>query len=218
MRLRHGCKDCPTESPRRIIRHMNAGEVKRDKRYAEILSTYDFIILDDYGKSFSGDEKNLASYYSYGKEVLAPADGAVVAVYDKFPDCRITGNGQTDPSASDLGGNRVVIRHSEHEFSTLCHLMPKSITVKVGDKVRRGSVIGRCGNSGNTSEPHIHFQVQNTKSFYSSVGLPIRFRSIIKHAAVNYNKLDPRPLPNFVDVESCHIVRGLSVENMRDEL
>jgi len=58
-----------------------------------------------------------------------------------------------------------VIRHEETEFSTLCYLMPRSAAVQVGQRVRRGDVIARCGNSGNTSEPHIHFQVQKPKDF-----------------------------------------------------
>jgi len=178
------------------------------QRYA-----YDFLILDDEANSYSGDEKNLDSYYCYGKEVLSPADGVVVAVYDRFSDCRIMGNGQTDKSTLDLGGNRIVIRHAEHEFSTLCHLLPKSITVQAGQQVRRGDIIARCGNSGNTSEPHIHFQVQNTKKFYSSLGLPIRFKSINKIPTTNYEKADSRPIPNYEDIESAYIVRGLTVEN-----
>ena len=179
------------------------------QRYA-----YDFLILDDEGSSYSGDEQVLNSYYCYSKEILAPADGLVVAVYDHFSDCRIIEAGQTDPSASDIAGNRIVIQHAEYEFSTSCHLMPQSATVQVGQQVKRGDVIGRCGNSGNTSEPHLHFQVQNTKSFYSSIGLPIRFKSIIKSPAVNYERVDPRPKPSYGDVKDGYIVRGLAVENV----
>jgi hypothetical protein len=178
------------------------------QRYA-----YDFLILDDMGNSYTGDEKDLNSYYCYGREVLAPADGFVVEVYDCFGDCRIIGNGKPDKSAADLGGNRVVIQHAEHEFSVICHLMPKSIAVKAGQRVQRGCVIGRCGNSGNTTEPHIHFQLQNKKKFYSSLGLPVRFKSIRKYPTKNYEKMDPRPLPNYKDIEGCYIARGMTVEN-----
>lgn len=178
------------------------------QRYA-----YDFLILDDKLNSYAGDEKVLENYYCYGKEVLAPADGLVVAVYDHFSDCRIIGAGRADPSASDIGGNRIVIQHGEAEFSTLCHLLPRSAAVQVGQQVRRGDVIARCGNSGNTSEPHLHFQVQNTKSFYSSIGLPIRFGGIKKSPVPDYERVDPRPLPSYGDVEEGYLVRGLAVEN-----
>ena len=179
----------------------------------EQLYAYDFLILDDEVSSYSGDDKNLNSYYCYGKDILAPADGIVVAIYDSFSDCRIMGDGQTDPSSSDIGGNRIVIQHAEYEFSALCHLMPHSVSVQVGQQVRRGDAIARCGNSGNTSEPHLHFQVQNTKNFYSSIGLPIRFTSIRKSPIPNYERSDPRPTPNYEDIDDCYIARGLAVEN-----
>ena len=83
------------------------------QRYA-----YDFLILDDEVSSYSGDDKNLNSYYCYGKDVLAPADGIVVAVYDSFSHCRIMGGGQTDPSSSDIGGNRITNgqTHVQHQI------------------------------------------------------------------------------------------------------
>ncbi|HML45554.1 MAG TPA: M23 family metallopeptidase [Clostridia bacterium] len=178
------------------------------QRYA-----YDFLILDEEGSSHSGDRSNTSSYYCYGKEVLAPADGTVVAAYGHVKDSRIMDDGQIDPSVSDLSGNRIVIQHAEHEFSALCHLMPGSIAVQTGQQVRRGEPVARCGNSGNTSEPHLHFQVQNTKAFYSSLGLPIRFKDLRKAPARNYEKFDPRPVPDHAGLDGHSIARGLTVEN-----
>ena len=68
---------------------------------------------------------------------------------------------------------------SKHEYSMIAHLLPESICVKKGDSVSRGQVIAKCGNSGNTSEPHIHFQIQYGKSFAISAGLPVLFAHII---------------------------------------
>ena len=70
--------------------------------------------------------------------------------------------------------------------------------MKVGDKVYRGQQIARCGNSGNTSEPHIHFQVQQGKSFLLSASLPIWFEKIRNHS-ISHN--------------SPHISKGDIVEN-----
>ena len=56
--------------------------------------------------------------------------------------------------------------------------MPGSITVAMGQQVIRGQVIARCGNSGNTSEPHVHFQLNDGSSFFTSAGLPIRFKNV----------------------------------------
>lgn len=139
----------------------NGGVTKNTSHSWEILPqrfAYDFIIVDEEGKSYSGDRKNLKSYYCYGKDILAPADGIVISIKNNFPDCRIMENEQTDPDTPDIGGNRIIIKHSPTEYSAICHLMPKSVTVRSGQTVKRGDVIARCGNSGNTSEPHVHFQ------------------------------------------------------------
>lgn len=108
----------------------------------------------------------------------------------------------------------MVIQHAETEFSTLCHLMSQSITVQVGQRVRRGNVIARCGNLGNTSEPHLHFQVQNTKGFYASIGLPLRFAPIRKSLMPMYEKIDPRPMPDYENLNDEHIATGFIVENI----
>jgi murein DD-endopeptidase MepM/ murein hydrolase activator NlpD len=57
----------------------------------------------------------------------------------------------------------------------LAHLKRGSVRVKTGDTVKRGQEIGRCGHSGNSTEPHLHFQFQSGKSFYFSNGLPVKF-------------------------------------------
>ena len=84
-------------------------------------------------------------------------------------------------SASDVRGNYIVIQHSAQEYSTIAHIKKDSFCVKIGDKVSRGQILARCGNSGNTSEPHIHFQIQQGKSFLFSAGLPIWFTNLKNH-------------------------------------
>ncbi|MDO5714349.1 MAG: M23 family metallopeptidase [Tissierellia bacterium] len=157
------------------------------QRYA-----YDFLKLDQEGKSHTGDEKTLENYYCYGEEILAPAEGKVIKVSDKYEDAHIIGKGKVDPLAKNLSGNYVIIQHEEEEFSLLAHLQSGSILVQEGEWVDRFQVIGKCGNSGNTSEPHLHFQIQNTKSFIFSVGLPISFQDIRIEKTINYNLFDQR--------------------------
>ena len=91
--------------------------------------------------------------------------------------------------------------------------MPKSVIVQKGQTVKRGDVIAKCGNSGNTTEPHIHFQVQNTAHFYSCIGLPILFFNIQKKLYAKYNVVDSRPLPENEDIKDGYIHRGLLVKN-----
>lgn len=143
------------------------------QRYA-----YDFLIVDENKETHADNRENLHNYYCYGKNVLAPADGIVVDLKDKFDNTPIVAIGKVDCTASDIRGNYIIIKHSKHEYSLIAHLLKDSICVKVGDKINQGQIVAKCGNSGNTSEPHIHFHVQSGKSFLFSAGLPIHFKDI----------------------------------------
>lgn len=178
------------------------------QRYA-----YDFLMIDTQGKSYEGDEKHLESYYCYQQIVLAPADGVVVEVKDKINESRLLGNGQVDNGVKDIRGNYIVIQHGDKEYSVLAHLSPNSIRVKVGDRVKRGEEIAKCGNSGNSTEPHLHFQLQDGKSFFFSAGLPITFSSIKKVECDYYEKYDGRKIiSKDSNYNKGNIRRGQKVE------
>lgn len=178
------------------------------QRYA-----YDFIITDKNGASCSGDATDVKSYYCYGKDILAPADGTVVYVNNGQPDAKILGNGATDPNIKDIRGNCIIMKHAGKEYSFIGHLMSGSISVRKGQQVKRGEKIARCGNSGNTSEPHVHFHVQDGKGFFTSAGLPVLFDGIKTGYAENYDKLDPRKAYIPSDDEAAYLHRGQCVEN-----
>jgi murein DD-endopeptidase MepM/ murein hydrolase activator NlpD len=72
-------------------------------------------------------------------------------------------------------GNTVVIDHGQGEFSFLCHLQKGSIVVKPGQGVRRGQLLGKVGNSGNTTAPHLHWHLGSDADVTRASGLPIRF-------------------------------------------
>ena len=156
------------------------------QRYA-----YDFIILDDEGNYSEGDKSSLQSYFCYGKDIVAPADGEVVKVRNHHKDSRTDGE-NVYCDAADIAGNHVIIKHNKNEYSAIGHIMPNSITVNIGDFVKQGQIIAKCGNSGNTSQPHIHFQLQNGKNFFTSAGLPIMFDGINAWQKMNYGLLDKR--------------------------
>ncbi len=75
-------------------------------------------------------------------------------------------------------GNHVTIRSGDGAYATVAHLQQGSLTVKVGDRVTAGTVIGGCGNSGNTSEPHVHAQLMDRASLWTAQGLPMSFSGI----------------------------------------
>jgi hypothetical protein len=186
------------------------------QRYA-----YDFIIVDlehfrDTGYWYPGNPEDLYSYTCYGKDIIAVADGVVVKICNRHPDRQVTGK-EILSDSWDIRGNFVIIKHAENEYSLCCHLAKDSITVKVGDNVKQGEVIAKCGNSGITNEPQLHFQLQTNKSFFFSAGLPIAFSNI---------KIEQKNLYNLMDERSCKdnelhlennkvcIGRGLEVENI----
>jgi len=127
------------------------------------------------GRSYKGDDAKLESYAAFGQDLLAPADGVVAAVVHDQPDQPIGGSDLSQPA-----GNRVVIEIAPDRFVMLAHLLKDSATVAKGDRVSRGQRVGRCGNSGNTSEPHLHLQVQNRVDFEAKDlrTFPILFRNV----------------------------------------
>jgi murein DD-endopeptidase MepM/ murein hydrolase activator NlpD len=117
----------------------------------------DFAIVDADGRTYQGAGLALSDYYAYNKPVLAPAEGVVVEVIQHIED-----NAVGEVNTRENWGNTVVIRHAPGLYSQLSHLRAHSVHVKPGDYVRRGEVLGTCGSSGRSPEPHLHFQVQAT--------------------------------------------------------
>lgn len=136
---------------------------------------YDFYVTDERGQSHRGSGERLEDYYAFGREVVAPKDGVVVAVRDGIRDFPHPGRGWIDFLAWDFRGNWVTIRHAADEYSFIAHFRRGSIRVRPGQTVRAGEVLGLCGNSGHSTEPHIHFHVQDRPNFYWAAGLPVRF-------------------------------------------
>ena len=122
------------------------------------------------GVTHTGDATKVESYYCWDQPILAPGAGTVAAVVNDLPDNPI---GQTDPQ--NPAGNHVVIDLGNSEFAFLGHMRQGSIAVNVGDTVAVGDELGRCGNSGNTSEPHLHMHLQTTPDLADGEGLPTQF-------------------------------------------
>src|SRR5262249_48923804 len=101
-------------------------------------------------------------------EALAPADGTVAIVVDGVPENPVPGA----RDSYNIGGNHVVLDLGGGEYAMLFHLQPGSIKVKVGDRVRAGQALGKVGNSGNSSEPHLHFQLGNRPRLVDAAALP----------------------------------------------
>jgi murein DD-endopeptidase len=156
-----------TSSHRRAIILIN-GIPKIGQRYA-----IDWVQLGPDGKTFHGNEKDNASYYAYGHPIHAVADGKIVEVTDgiaeNVPNTRKLG---TQITYKTLAGNHVMEDLGDGHFATYAHLKPGTIKVKVGDQVHSGDVLASLGNSGNSSEPHLHFQLCDAAAVVDCEGLP----------------------------------------------
>ena len=183
------------------------------QRYA-----YDFIILDEEGKSHLGDPRKPESYYCYNYNILAPCDGTVVSIRDGYEDSLIDGKGSADCRAKDIRGNHILISHGEvnPEYSLIAHIKKDSFRVGIGDRVVQGQPLAKCGNSGNSSEPHIHYQLQNGTSFYYAEGIPVGFSDITAEKREIYSRMDTRKVNQKLTQKDhvTYIERGWTVGNL----
>lgn len=141
----------------------------------EFRHAWDFIITDINGKQFMESGDHLTDYYCYDKMVLAPADGTVELVIDHIPD-----NLVGEVNIKENWGNTVILKHDDHLYTSLNHLKEGSVKVKEGETVKAGDELGRCGNSGRSPYPHLHFQVQGTP-YIGSVTLEYPISYFILH-------------------------------------
>jgi hypothetical protein len=141
----------------------------------------DFIGVDGTGRAVRGDFKKSANedWIGFGHEVLAVVDGIVYAARDGFPDNQplVEPPRPASPSAAATYGNYVIVKVNDRTFVHYVHLQRNSVAVKTGQAVRRGEVIGRVGNSGNTNGAHLHFNITDGPSPEAAQGLPFVFDS-----------------------------------------
>ena len=127
-------------------------------------------------------------FVGFGRPVLAPADGVVVAVHDGEPDHEARRSqlalvpyalgqaARARAGVAAVAGNHVVIELAPGTYVALVHLKEGSVCVDVGDTVMTGEPIGACGNSGNSTQPHLHLQAMDSMDLSVAHGLPIVFR------------------------------------------
>ena len=143
---------------------------------AEQRHAVDLVIWQD-GSTFRSDGATNEDYYAWGQPVLAPIDATVVEIVDGFD---ANPPGQLPENPSNAFGNHVVLQVGNNAFLYLAHLQDGSISVSQGDRVTAGSPVGLVGNSGNSSEPHLHMHAQNYGTLRAlAVGLPLTFANVL---------------------------------------
>lgn len=136
-------------------------------------NAFDLVMVDSKGSSFKTNGKKNEDYYAYGQPMLAACDARVVSVTEGVKE---NIPGETNPQ--QVTGNSVVLKTAAGEFILYAHLIPNSIKVKSGDEVKKGEVLGQCGNSGNATEPHLHFHIQDKEKMIGSTGIKCFFEKI----------------------------------------
>lgn len=156
----------------------------------------DIAKIGESGLTHKGNGTRFDDYYAYGADVLAAADGRVTG---------IANDQSEDPSAMQrpnetqeayfarlqkeqaerlakgltaIAGNYVMIDHGKNEYSLYAHLQPGSVRVHVGDQMKAGDVIGKLGSSGNSTEPHLHFQICDKPNPLMCAGIPMNFSNV----------------------------------------
>jgi len=130
-------------------------------------------------------------FRGFGRPILAPADGRVVAVHDGEPDHVARRSALTIPYLATQGrrlrrgldavaGNHLILMLGEDgPYVALVHLQQGSQRVQLGDRVSMGQPVAACGNSGNSTQPHVHVQVMDSLDLLTARGLPMVFRDYL---------------------------------------
>jgi hypothetical protein len=142
----------------------NYHAVARDQRFA-----YDLVAVHD-SLDHSGDGRVNSDYFAFGMPIVAPAAGKVVEAVDGVYD-----NPPHQGNPKQPAGNHVILDLGNGEYALLAHFKKGSVRVHADQTVAAGDTLALCGNSGNSSQPHLHFHLQNGPALFGADGLPAPF-------------------------------------------
>jgi murein DD-endopeptidase MepM/ murein hydrolase activator NlpD len=145
-------------------------------------NAFDIMIMDEKGLTHKGSGQTNEDYYAFGKELFAPCAGEIVLVVDGIKD---NVPGTLNPIY--IPGNTVIIKTLNGEYVFFAHFKQHSIVVKQGQMVKAGDLLGLCGNSGNSSEAHLHFHLQNVEDMIVATGAKCFFEQLKVNGVLKSN-------------------------------
>ena len=172
------------------------GDTKELNHHVESKSqknAFDIVITDNKGNSYKTDGETNEDYYAFGKELISPCDGEVVLVVDGVKD-----NKPRILNPIYIPGNTVIIKTQKKEYLFFAHFKQNSIKVKQGQQVTTGQLLGLCGNSGNSSEAHLHFHIQNVEDMNQATGVKCYFDKILVNGQLktDYSPMQKEKISN----------------------
>ena len=157
-------------------------------------NAFDLVITGSNGKTYRTNGQKNEDYFAFGKELFSPCDGEVVLVVDGVKD---NTPGELNPIY--VPGNSIIIKTLNNEYLVFAHFKQHSIILKQGAKVHQGQLLGQCGNSGNSSEPHLHYHIQNVENMNVATGVKCYFTNIIVNGQVksDYSPVQHEKIKNI---------------------
>ena len=186
----NGC--CMEIGPHRFVTNPMNGTLDPSEQFA-----IDWIKIDRQGKAFRDNGKDPKQWLCYGTELLAVAPGTVVEALRDLPD-QPPGVAPSNLTVPQIAGNHVILDLGAGRYAMYAHMAPGSVAVHVGDHVQVGQKLGLLGNSGNTTGPHLHFQISDRPSTLDTTSLPFVFQNML---------LEGRTSLNLDDIEN-YSIRG----------
>lgn len=142
-------------------------------------NAFDIVITNETHKRYKTDGKTNEDYYAFGKELTAPCDGEIVAAADGIKD-----NQPGVMNKTDIFGNYIILKATANEYLVFAHFRQHSIKVKKGQQVKQGQLLGLCGNSGHSSEPHLHLHMQDTADPFTATGVKSYFKTLLVNGQI----------------------------------
>jgi hypothetical protein len=174
--------------------HRGAGLAINGGIYFAQRFAIDWMQMDDGGRFVRGDASDVHNYTSYGADIIAVADGTVVETENDLDDQKP--GTLPDPKTitiENVDGNHVILDLGGGVYAFYAHMIKGSVVVHEGEHVKRGQLLGKLGNSGNTSAPHLHFQLMDGPSSLAAQGLPYEIDSFALAGEIPRAQFDAAP-------------------------
>jgi murein DD-endopeptidase len=182
----------PDAAHRRAVL-VDTGHAWLAQRYA--IDWVQYQTVDGVRTTWKGPEDKNESYFCYDQPIYSVADGKVVDMADGLPEnVSHSGKYAVPIDFNNAAGNHAVVEIAPRRFVLYAHMRPGTVRVKVGDLVRAGDVIGRVGNTGSSTEPHLHMHIDDHPSFLAGNGVPYEFMKGEASGPVEANVSSPNAI------------------------